>query len=503
MLKTTQYIFLFAFSMLYFFPILHQHLGVFDEGVILVGADRILKGEMPFTDFFSVYPPGQYCLLAILFKIFGSTLLVERIYDCLVKSGIAIFSYLITKKVTSNEKTALVSWVLTLVWLGHRSLAVYPVYPSLLFIAMATYVYLHFLENNNAKILIVCSILLMVSALFRHDLAGYTAFTVLFSLLIQRRITRGNFSPIKYYCTTFIAFALPVILFIIIYSDPKEVIDQLLLTPIVMMSKFRWMPYPDLSMTTLAFYAFPLILMFGCFVSMFQLLCMKNTKYQVIFLFSFIGILFLNQAKGRSDIYHLLPLAYSAVVLLPLIWGVIFTAFPERIKRFSQFVTLLVFGIVFIDPIHSKVFSISSNYLSINKRNVLSSIEYQIVDEHLINTILFIQKNTEKTDSIYVGVNNHDHLLINHSIIYFLAQRRVPTRYHQFDPGIITTKSVQTEMIADLEIAKPKIAVLTPSASHEPNQSRFDTNVNVLDKYIQTKYRFDKNYGLYSIWIRN
>jgi hypothetical protein len=40
-----------------------------DEGIILQGAERILRGQVPYRDFFSFFTPGSYYLLALLFKI--------------------------------------------------------------------------------------------------------------------------------------------------------------------------------------------------------------------------------------------------------------------------------------------------------------------------------------------------------------------------------------------------------------------------------------------------
>ncbi len=49
-----------------------------DEGIILQGAQRILRGEVLYRDFFSFFTPGSYHLLAFLFKLFGSSILVAR-----------------------------------------------------------------------------------------------------------------------------------------------------------------------------------------------------------------------------------------------------------------------------------------------------------------------------------------------------------------------------------------------------------------------------------------
>ena len=39
---------------MYLFPIIKMPIGVYDEGVILTGADRIQKGYVPYKDFWTI-----------------------------------------------------------------------------------------------------------------------------------------------------------------------------------------------------------------------------------------------------------------------------------------------------------------------------------------------------------------------------------------------------------------------------------------------------------------
>ena len=64
------------FSAVCHLPILHMRLNVYDEGIILAGADRILQGHIPYRDYWSMYAPGQFYTLAFLFRLFGSSVLV-------------------------------------------------------------------------------------------------------------------------------------------------------------------------------------------------------------------------------------------------------------------------------------------------------------------------------------------------------------------------------------------------------------------------------------------
>ncbi|MBE3145286.1 MAG: hypothetical protein IMZ61_15415, partial [Planctomycetes bacterium] len=47
----------------------------YDEGFAMFGSTRVLNGDVPYKDFWAIYPPGQFYILAGIIKIFGSNLL--------------------------------------------------------------------------------------------------------------------------------------------------------------------------------------------------------------------------------------------------------------------------------------------------------------------------------------------------------------------------------------------------------------------------------------------
>src|SRR5262249_48880510 len=65
-----------------------RDVNLYDEGLIATGASRIAAGAIPHRDFYTIYGPGQFYILALAFKFFGPSLLIERIWDLVIKSGI-------------------------------------------------------------------------------------------------------------------------------------------------------------------------------------------------------------------------------------------------------------------------------------------------------------------------------------------------------------------------------------------------------------------------------
>src|SRR5262245_6839675 len=56
------------------------------------GALRVLDGQFPYRDFWTIYAPGQYWLLAFLFRCFGAQLLVAALASvALLAAAAALF----------------------------------------------------------------------------------------------------------------------------------------------------------------------------------------------------------------------------------------------------------------------------------------------------------------------------------------------------------------------------------------------------------------------------
>ena len=71
----------FVLSYLFLFLFMTRYPGWYDEGIIVTDAMRVASGQIPRRDFYVNYGPAQFYLLAGLFKAFGQSLLVERLYD--------------------------------------------------------------------------------------------------------------------------------------------------------------------------------------------------------------------------------------------------------------------------------------------------------------------------------------------------------------------------------------------------------------------------------------
>jgi 4-amino-4-deoxy-L-arabinose transferase-like glycosyltransferase len=94
---------IFGISLLYLCLFRHYSAMDPDEGIVLQGAERILRGEVPYRDFFSFYTPGSFYLVASLFQVFGDSFVVARSSIALVGAGCCVITYLLARRVCSRN----------------------------------------------------------------------------------------------------------------------------------------------------------------------------------------------------------------------------------------------------------------------------------------------------------------------------------------------------------------------------------------------------------------
>jgi len=106
----------FAASFLILFIGMSRLSNVYDEGLALTGAMRVAAGQIPHRDFYANYGPAQFYVLAGLFKIFGESLVVERLFDLFIKAALVTWVYALTSSYC-RRTVAVCTSLVTVLWL--------------------------------------------------------------------------------------------------------------------------------------------------------------------------------------------------------------------------------------------------------------------------------------------------------------------------------------------------------------------------------------------------
>jgi hypothetical protein len=117
------------------------------------------------------------------------------------------------------------------------------------------------------------------------------------------------------------------------------------------------------------------------------------------------------------------------------------------------------------------------------------------------SAVKYIQSRTLPDEKIFVGNLRHDKVVNSDVMFYFLSGRHAATGYYELHPGVTNTRSVQRQIIHDLENGGVKYIILWSGAEdvNEPNASNAQTDARDLDDFIGKNYRLEKNIGVYSI----
>ena len=75
-------------------PVARQGLRLLDDGVWLVGAEALLRGDLLYRDVFTIYGPAKFVVLALFFAIAGTSAATMALLEALtlgVAAGVGVF----------------------------------------------------------------------------------------------------------------------------------------------------------------------------------------------------------------------------------------------------------------------------------------------------------------------------------------------------------------------------------------------------------------------------
>jgi 4-amino-4-deoxy-L-arabinose transferase-like glycosyltransferase len=86
-----------------------------DEGIIVTGAERILRGQVPYRDFFSELGPASFYLQALIFKLSAVHVTAVRVPVWLLGGTISGLIYGTSRQIMRETGAAIATCIFTLV----------------------------------------------------------------------------------------------------------------------------------------------------------------------------------------------------------------------------------------------------------------------------------------------------------------------------------------------------------------------------------------------------
>ena len=500
---------LLCLSFVFLLAGMFRELGSYDEGLSVYAADRVARGEAPYRDFWVVYPPGEFYTLAALFKTFGYSILVERIWDTCVRWALALLVYVIARRVTS-PLAAIFPWTAAVLLLGSCGGYAYPVFPALSLSLAGSLCMMNFLSRDRPLWLTLSGACIGLAAIYRQDFGLYTGLAVgsvltCFAFANRRSALKLDLTLVK----GILIPVVPVALYFVAVAPLADLWSQLFTFAITTYRKARYLPGPPFLPASLApGFVFRIWAQYYTPLAVDALACAAIVRRYLrgwsgtweALLLTLLGILFCLLGAVRVDSLHLVPAALTALILSTAL------LFESRgRKRLVGALALAWLSTVYmVMPARSWLATLRSNWPPPPVSRV-DRARYFHIDPDLEEAILFVRSHVPPDDTIYVGSVRHDRVFVNDILFYFLSGRHSASRYHDLTPAVFTTAPVQEEVIQALRMKGTKYLVLFGGYQipNESNESGRSGGSLLLDNFIAAHFSEVRRFGLYQIWQRS
>jgi len=454
----------------------------YDEGLIVCGAERILRGQHLYVDFNSGYPPGQFYTIALVFRLFGSSLLAERIWDCVWRLGVvAAAAWLACEFAGRNLRYyQLLPLACCAALVGVTGFHLYPMVSATLPFLCALSCALAFARTLDLRWIFSAGLLLGCTALYRHDLAACAAIVAIGSVVRNRRaiirLASGILLVVAPAITYFATTVRPQILKQTFWDFPRLNAAARHI-PLLVYPYFIWDLF--LPMAVIGFAAFD------------ASRTSRDRRVPLLILAAAAGLTLI-LATQRLDTVHAFP---SLIVCLVILVGFK----PSSLPREVLLACAITFYGVFPVQQWARQLWLSS---TMAPSGIVRAGLVRIPSDQA-QAVLYIQNHVPSGEKLYVGTTTHSRISLNDSLFPFLANRPQGTRYDMWIPGITNSAAVQLEVVHALESNVVRYVVLFDAPrSTEPNLSSVDSGINILDTYLNRRYREVAVFGHYHILER-
>ncbi|MBL8000072.1 MAG: hypothetical protein JNL32_15730 [Candidatus Kapabacteria bacterium] len=496
---------------------------IFDEGISVTCATRIMDGDIPYRDYWAMYTPGIYYTLAGCMSVLGKTVFAERCADVLVRLGI-IYVLICSVSEIPSHGIRRGAAVLIAYFVGGITLFTYAIFPAILF-CFISFLFVVQLESFTwSRSSIIAGFCAALAFTYRLDFGLYCMVTLGITgivLVLARHIPIRK--GITFCMAITIGFFVGLIPLFVLASVTgiAPLYEQLFSFTTGDLLSIRHLPLPSpipiwgngVSMMSsvkqwlvmgASFYGVVAINGFALLQAVLRIKT-RFTSYDIIQLaISLMGLLFIAQALNRCDHAHCIPQILCAIISSALVIGR--ETNSVKLKRTigmacSAGMVLVFAAIVPVGIVLAKAVTQTPVWKSHCTLPASNGVKFST---DASDAAQYVRERSSQQEYAMVVNSRHDKIISTNVMLYFLLERRCPIPYHDIHHGIITRADVQREVIDSLNLKNVQWLIMTDiGESTEPNLTAVSSGVHLLDTYIRTAYTQEKCFGGYSVWKRN
>ncbi|MEO9190559.1 MAG: hypothetical protein ABI224_11265 [Acetobacteraceae bacterium] len=506
--------------------------GSYDEGLVLVGADRVLRGDLPYRDFWTMYGPGSFYVLASLFGLFGEFALVERAFDIATKAAIATLVVALVLKF-GRRAVAVAAGIASLGLLVHLRSYSAPLFPALA-ASLAAVLALHEVSFESRPIpAFLAGIAIGATSCFRHDLGAYVLVAAgLFMIRLAWATVPGPRRTGVLAAAGWVGVGLavslvPPVAFFGLNVPTADLYRDFVDIPFSVYPRVRALPFPSITgalykawrerslgqLGALTVYL-PLVLLGVAVAS--ELLRRKSpgvrdrlgtvnendrARTRLLGLLVVLGALFYLKGLVRVSPLHMGASLIVSIVTL----GAAIARARHPVWRISL---LAAAGIACLALLAKPIITamersaggplaaalLSDRWIgsagSLCGTPVVPRLRCLRLEPDAAAVAAYLVHHGASGRRVYVGLGRHDKIFAANLALSFAAGVVPPTRWHDLHPGVQTRGDVQAQMIEELRSARLAYVVLDREWDDvsEPNESAVSSGVTALDDYLSADF---------------
>ncbi len=496
-------------------------------GIAEVGARRVLAGDVPYRDFWTIYAPGQFYLLAGFLRLaeavgFGARWLVSPIAaSTLLASACAVLFVAVRRAGASRLPALLAGSAIVLAIAStpfHRTCGSYP--PTLLLLASAWALRATGGERASLRASLAAGLCLGAAALFKHDVAAYTAIGLAAMTLSRARAEGATWRATP-------AAVLPLVLGALAVFLPPMIVLGVVAGPDL---------WADLVVFPLGDFAaarperFPLWPASLLDASVPRRIAAVDIGKSLGFWLPWLAWIPAGWAAWQQPKLRPWTLGLAATFLLHMLaarvqinthaisWTVyaslaLAPAWQRKAPLLLRTATLVV-GLALVAA-HAAAPGVRHSRgdpgwvdhpLPAARGTLIPSSSA----EHIQALAHWVERTTPPGNGIFAGAQRHDSLFSSPTRLYFLLERPPAVRYQELHPAVADTAPIQREMIRDLERNQTQLVILRhvfPDARLDRWREKLRKQVpavgaQLLDTYLSCAFEEVGRFGPFEVRTR-
>lgn len=520
---------LFAAALLVQWLAWEPGLNLYDEGIILSGADAVYQGRLPYRDFWTMYAPGQFYLTALLFHIFEPQEYLVRCIGIISKAAISMLAWVMMRRFVKPLPAVLgtAALLLTLTIIHYEA---FPVYPATACTMLALVLMERGICRYSRRAKFAAGLCTALAACFRHDLGFYTAVALatgaaaLWRMQYEVSSWRDIGKELAFYAAGILLLGIPVAAYFLCKVPLHDLYENLIAIPATVYTHSRRLEWPGFS--TIGQFIDEIQQGGSIFHSAIGYAFAFSVYIPFIIAASALYAAVRGLRRSVRDKLSTLPTApflllASTLCLLLAIKGLVRVNPVHMVQSLALAVPIAVIFARHLQPLAlwQKVLALAPTALAgallalmgtagaidvyygtrdlFAENNFFTRCAHPISPRlHCVKAISpetqryallahFLQQNTAPHETVYVGTGRHDRIEQNGVLLYFMAARLPATKWAELHPGVQTSADIQQRMIDDMRRTQPRFLVLDSAWDEDASSSNAQTEgAHLLDNWL-------------------